>query len=184
MPNGNSEGTERKMTTTFSIRRLPMALVLAGAVLVSGLSAARAQQEISPEHLAAARSYVDMTDNTRVYQTRLIEIGLNVMQLLIQQDPALSDPVVDAIQTTYEEYLARKDDLYNQVARIYANRFTLEEMQEILDFFGGDVGQKLLANDIGINQDFQAVIGVWENNTQREFLTRVRAILREAGYEV
>ena len=184
MPNGNSEGTKRTMTITFSLRRLPVALLLAGAIAVSGMSVARAQQEISPEHLAAARSYVDMTDGAAVYENELIEIGLNTMRVLVQQDPALTDPVIEAIDAAYAEYLDRKSELYNQFARIYAMRFTQEELEEILAFYNGEVGQKLLANNPGINQDLQIVLGVWKNNTESEFLARVRAILREEGYSV
>src|SRR5690606_24372653 len=117
------------MTNIFSLCRLPVALLLAGAIAVSGVSSAQAQQEISPEHLAAARSYVDLTDNASVYEVTLIEIGVNVMRLVIQQDPSLADPVQEAIQTTFEEYEARKGELYNQFARIYATRFTQEELE-------------------------------------------------------
>lgn len=172
------------MTMMFSLRRLPVALLLAGALAISGMSAAKAQQEISPEHLAAARQYIDLTDNANVYEITLIEIGVSVLRIIIQQDPALADPVQVAIQQAYEEYEARKGELYNQFARIYAMRFTQEELEEILEFYNSDVGQKLLANNVTINQDMQVVLGVWEENTQREFLARVRAILREEGYNV
>ncbi len=172
------------MTMMFSLRRLPVALLLAGALAISGMSAAKAQQEISPEHLAAARQYIDLTDNANVYEITLIEIGVSVLRIIIQQDPTLADPVQVAIQQAYEEYEARKGELYNQFARIYAMRFTQEELEEILEFYNSDVGQKLLANNVTINQDMQVVLGVWEENTQREFLARVRAILREEGYNV
>jgi hypothetical protein len=143
-----------------------------------------AQQEISPEHLASARSYIQLTDNANVYEITLIEIGLQVMRIIIQQDPALADPVQIAIQTAFDEYEARKDELYNQFARIYAMRFTQAELDTILEFYNTDVGKKLLANNTTINQDMQVVLRVWEENTQREFLARVRALLREEGYSV
>jgi hypothetical protein len=172
------------MTSTYSLRRLPAALFLAGTLAIASMSPAQAQQEISPEHLAAARSYIDMTDNASVYEITLIEIGLNVMRIIIQQDPALADPVQEAIQTAFDEYEARKGELYNQFARIYAMRFTQEELEGILEFYNSELGRKLLANNATINQDMQTVLGVWEQNTQREFLSRVRAILREGGYSV
>lgn len=172
------------MTISFSLRRLPVALFLAGALAVSGMSSAQAQQEISPEHLSAARSYIDLTDNANVYEITLIEIGLNVMRIIVQQDPSLADPVQVAIQTAFDEYEERKAELYNQFARIYAMRFTQEELETILEFYNTEVGKKLLANNVTINQDMQLVLRVWEENTQREFLARVRTILRDEGYSV
>lgn len=173
------------MINSFSLRRLPVALFLAGTLAVSGgVSSVLAQQEISPEHLASARSYIELTDNANVYEITLIEIGLNVMRIIIQQDPSLADPVQAAIQTAFDEYEERKGELYDQFARIYAMRFTQAELETILDFYNTEVGQKLLANNVTINQDMQVVLRVWEENTQREFLSRVRAILREEGFSV
>lgn len=172
------------MTLPLSLRRMPAALFLAASIAFSGVGTTQAQQEISPEHLSAARTYIDLTDNANVYEITLIEIGLNVMRVLVQQDPALAEPVQQAIQDVFDEYEARKSDLYNQFARIYALRFTQEELEQIIAFYTSDLGQKLLAQNVTINQDMQTVLGVWERNTQTEFLARVRAVLREGGYNV
>lgn len=172
------------MTFSLSLRRLPQALFLAGAIALSGHTAIQAQQEISPEHLSVARQYIDMTDGANVYEIALVEIGISVMRILIQQDPALAEPLPDVIQDVFDEYTENKGDLFNQFARIYAMRFTQEELQQIVDFYSSDLGRKLLAENATINQDMQTVLRVWENNAQNEFLSKVRTILREQGYNV
>lgn len=169
------------MTFLPTLRRLTAALVITAASLVSVVPA-QAQLEISPEHLSKAREYVDMTDSAQIYERALIQMGLRVMRLMIQQDPALRDPLAAALDTVYQGYLADRDPLYNQFARIYAIRFSIEELQEIIDFYNGDVGQKLLAQNPTINEDMQTVMQVWSRNTANEFLSRVRAELRNEGY--
>jgi|TARA_A100001391_G_scaffold190664_4_gene163378 hypothetical protein len=169
------------MTFLPTLRRLVAALVLSGAALVAA-APANAQQEISPEHLAKAREYVDMTDSAQLYERTLVEMGLRVMRLMIQEDPSLRDPLINALQTVYDGYLVDRDPLYDQFARIYAIRFSLEELQQIVDFYETPVGQRLLSQNAGINEDLQLALGVWSRNTSNEFLSRVRAELRNQGY--
>ncbi len=169
------------MTFLPTLRRLTAALVLSGAAVLSALPA-QAQQEISPEHLAKAREYVDMTDHAQVYETTLVELGLRVMRVMIQEDPSLRDPLINSIQTVYDNYLANRDPLYDQFARIYAIRFSPDELDEILAFYNTDVGQKLLEENETINDDLETVLTIWSRNTAQEFLARVRAELRNQGY--
>ena len=169
------------MTFLPTLRRLAAALILSGTALVAA-APAHAQQEISPEHLAKAREYVDMTDSAQLYERTLVEMGLRVMRLMIQEDPSLRDPLINALQTVYDGYLVNRDPLYNQFARIYAIRFSLEELEEIVSFYETPVGQKLLSQNAGINEDLQLALGVWSRNTGNEFLSRVRTELRNQGY--
>lgn len=169
------------MTLLPSLRRLTAAFLVSGALVVSS-GPLQAQQEISPEHLATARQYVDMTDAAQVYEVTLVEMGLRVMRLLIQEDPAISDAVVEAIQSVYDDYLGNRDPLYNQFARVYAIRFSQDEMQEIIDFYSTPVGQKLLRHNPSINEDLQTVLGIWGRNEQNVFLSRVRTALRAEGF--
>lgn len=165
-------------------RRAGLALFIASAMAVTAVQPALSQAEISPEHLALARQYVEMSDRAAVYELRVIELGTSVMRLLIQQNPDLADPVGETVRAVANQYVEEKGDLYNQFARIYASRFTMEELQQIVDFYSTETGQKLLAQNPGINQDLSNVLQIWENNARTEFLARVRASLREQGHNV
>lgn len=167
------------MTFLPKLRRLTAALLISGMAFASP---AQAQLEISPEHLAKAREYVDLTDSAQLYERALVEMGLRVMRLMIQEDPSLRDPLINALQTVYDNYLLNRDPLYNQFARIYAVRFSVEELDEILAFYNTPVGQKLLGQNATINEDLQLALQVWTRNMSTEFLSRVRTELRNQGY--
>ncbi|WP_404405067.1 DUF2059 domain-containing protein [Pelagibacterium halotolerans] len=172
------------MTFMPNLRRLSLRAVLAAALALGGTSAASAQQEISPEHLAVARQYVDMTDQAHVFESKLVELGVRVMRTLIQQDPSLAEPVQATVRVAVDEYAEQKGALYDQFARIYASRFTIEELQEIVAFYETETGQKLLDQNRGINRDLQGVLQIWQNNASRELMARTRALLREEGYDI
>ena len=156
-----------------------LAILLAAATVAA--AAPTIAQELAPEHLALARQYVDLTDRANIYEVTLVETGIATMRQIVTQNPEIIDQTDAAIKSVLEEYRDRKGEL---LARIYAVRFSMEELQQIVDFYSSPVGQKLATANIEVNQDLQNVIAVFENNLNREFFAKVRAELREQGVEI
>ncbi len=141
-------------------------------------------QEVAPEIQSLARKYIDLTDRGAVFEVTVVETGIETMRQLIQQNPEITDAVSDAIGVVVQDYNGRKGELLDQFARVYAVRFTLEEMQQIVTFYESPVGQKLAQANSEINSDLQAVMQVYTNNLKREFFAKVRAELRSKGIEI
>src|SRR5690554_1740769 len=162
--------------------RALLAVALSVAVLAVALPATA--QEVPPEQLALARKYIELTDRAAVYEITLVEIGIGTMRQIVTQNPELVDEVDEAVGKILEEYRDRKGELLDQFARIYAVRFTVDELQEIVAFYEIFTGQKLAQANTEVNSDLQAVLQVFTNNTRPEFFAKVRAELREQGFEV
>ncbi len=167
-----------KLLGKFILRISMVAMLATGAVSAAGA------QELSPDHLALAREYVDLTDKSQVYEITLIETGIQTMRTIVRQNPEITDEVSAAIGDVIEEYADQKDDLFDQFARIYALRFTPAELTEIVAFYKTDVGRKLVEQNADANQDIQGVMRVFSNNLNNEFFAKVRAELREQGIEI
>lgn len=159
-----------------SVRAAALGLIAALA-LAAPLPPAVAQ-ELAPDHLALARRYIDATDRAAIYEVTVVQMGIDVLQTLGPQNPNLVDEITAAIGVVVQSYRDDKDTLLNQFARIYALRFSAEEMEEIVDFYESPTGQRLAASNAAINSDLQRVLGVFTNNLRREFLAAVRAELR------
>lgn len=143
-----------------------------------------AAQELSPDHLALAREYVELTDNGQIFEVALIETGIATMRTIIAQNPEITDEVSDAIGNVIENYSTRKDELFGQFARVYALRFTEAELREIVAFYRSDVGSKLAEQNPQANQELTAVMRVYQSNLNTEFFAQVRAELRANGIEI
>ena len=141
-------------------------------------------QEIAPDHIALARKYVDLTDQAKIYEVTLLQSGINTMQTLISSNPEIKDELDEAIGLTIKDYANKKGDLLNQFARVYASRFTMDELQKIVDFYQSEVGQKLAKSNPEINKDLKNVLGVFEANLRIEFFAKVRAKLRAKGIDI
>lgn len=162
--------------------RAVVAAVIAAGTL--GLSVPAMAQEVAPEHLALARKYIDLTDRAAIFEVTVVETGIETMRQIVQQNPEILEQTNDAIGKVIQDYNGRKGELLDQFARVYAVRFSMDELQEIVKFYESPVGMKLSQANSELNTDLQRVLQVYTNNLKREFFAKVRAELRSKGIEI
>lgn len=167
---------------TISLFRLARPLVLVAVLLGGALAAVPGvAQEIDPAQLALARKYVDLTNKGQIYEVILVQTAQKTSDLFVKQDPKNADKINNVIGEILETYKGKRDDLFNQIARIYAVSFTPEEMQQIVDFYSSPAGQKLANSAADINTDVQKVLKIYTYNFGTEFVSKVRAELKAKG---
>lgn len=160
-------------------------IALAAMVALGANAVAPAQaQEVAPEQLAMARKYIDLTDRGAVFETTVVEIGIETLRQIVTQNPEIQEQTNTVIGDVIKEYNGRKGELLDQFARVYAIYFTLEELTEIVAFYESPTGQKLAQANSDLNTDIRRVLQVYTNNLRTEFFTKVRAGLREKGVEL
>ena len=149
-----------------------------------GAGAPALSQEISPEQLNLARKYVDLTNKAQIYEAVGAMTAQQTSQLLSQQNPELSTIIDETIGKVLETRRGKSDDLFNQIARVYALMYTAEELQQIVTFYESPVGQKLATNALQVNQDVSRIMQVYTHNFGTEFVREVKAELKALGYDV
>ncbi len=157
--------------------------VVAGA-LAFGAVAPTLAQEIAPETLALARKYVDLSDKQFIYEAILVKTAAATSKLLSQSNPDITDKIDAAIVKILDQYKGKKDDLFNQFARVYATTFTQDELQQIVNFYSSPAGQKLASSAQAVNLSIRDVMSVYTYNFGTEFVTKVRAELKAEGYKL
>ena len=169
---------------TFLTRRATTFLAAALTLILSAFVALpAASQEITPEHLAMARKYIDLTDHSGIYEATIVQAGINTYRQLLPQNPEIAEPLNKAIETVISAYKGRKGELFDQMARVYALTFAPEEMQLIVDFYSSPVGQKLSKANAELNSTIQRVMNVFSVNLNTEFFAKVRAELKAQGID-
>jgi hypothetical protein len=149
-----------------------------------GAVAPALSQEISPEQLALARKYVDLTNKGQLYEAIAAMTAAQASQLLTQQNPDLALVIDETIGKVLETRRGKSDALFNEVARIYAVMYTADELNQIIAFYETPVGQKLATNAQQVNTDTAKILTVFTQNFGTEFVREVKAKLKEAGYNV
>lgn len=173
------------MTSTF--KRAPMLVAALLSLILSGFVALPAMSqdatEISPEHLAVARKYVDLTDQSGLYEATIVQAGINTYKQLLPQNPEIAEPLNAAIEAVISTYKGKKGELFDQFARIYALSFTQDELQQIVDFYASPVGVKLAKSNAAMSGTINRVMDVYASNLNTEFFARVRAELKAKGID-
>ncbi len=168
----------------FNIFLRPLLALLAAGIMLTGTQISAGAQELAPDRLALARQYVDLTDGAQIFETNLIRTGIETMRTLVSQNPDIADTVSNAIGVVIEAYSESKDELFDQFARVYALRFTTEELREIVAFYQTDTGRKLATSNSIINTELSTVMQIYQANLNIEFFAQVRAELRANGVEL
>lgn len=164
-----------------NLRKIATAALLA-VTLVSAAPAAA--QEIPPEQLALARQYVDLTRTGDYYTAEMNRVAQATSKLLTQSNPDLTQQIIEAINATLETYRGQESTLYDQIARIYAVEFTIDELRQIIAFYESPVGKRITETRITLEAGLGAAIAVFRRNLGNEFPAKVRAVLRDKGYNV
>lgn len=162
----------------------PLLGVFVSLVTIIGIQAPASAQELDMDRIALARQYVDLTDGAQLFETTLIRTGIETMRTLVSQNPEAAESVSEAIGVVIEAYSTRKDELFDQFARIYALRFTIDELREIVAFYETDTGRKLSSTNSTINAELSTVMQIYQSNLNIEFFAQVRAELRAKGIEM
>lgn len=162
-------------------RLMALVAVVVGA---AGAAVPAQAQEVAPEALAMARKYIDLTDRGALFETTVVEVGIDTMRQIVTQNPEIQEQTSDVIGEVIKDYNGRKGDLLDQFARVYAIYFSLEELTEIVAFYESPTGQKLAQANSELNGDIRRVLQVYTNNLRTEFFAKVRAGLREKGIEL
>jgi hypothetical protein len=168
---------------TYSLSRIAAVAAMSLSLAFGGIAPTLAQ-EIPPEQLALARKYVDLTNKAGIYEAILVQTAAQTSKLFSQSNPEITAQIDTAIGKVLETYKGKKDELFNQFARVYATEFTQEELGQIVAFYETATGQKLADSALTINNGIRAVMQVYTHNFGTEFVTKVRAELKAQGYNV
>jgi uncharacterized protein len=155
---------------------------IVGIALAAGPSLASAQ-EITASHLAAALDVVKSAKASRGFDNVLPNLAGQVEDRLIRARPDLHKEITTAVEAAALKLAARRNDLDNDVARVWAKSFSEDELKVIATFYKTEAGQKFA--EVGgqiTGQTYEAVKG-WSDRVGAELLDNSRAELKSAGIQ-
>ena len=167
--------------------RVIAALVIATAAwtadapaLAQQASPPAAAEEPSAEELEVARQVVLASGSGRLYDELLPNVAEQAKTTFIRANPQMQLGVIEVVDKVALSLVERRRDLDQQLAAIWAELFTLEELQSLLAFYQSPAGQKfgtvqpvLLGAQLAAARDWAQEIG-------EEMMRRVASELRIA----
>ena len=172
------------MSATLHVRYL-----LAAIAAVAFLTAAPARaQTPSANALAMAKEFVGIMGIGRQFEgipnqmesisTRVI---LQSASLYLSSNPALMNDLKEIVDILVPEYQPRSAEMPTEIIKLYATKFTEQELKDMLAFYKSPLGKKLIAENEVIGQQIAKRADEWVGKFRQEIAERIRAELKKRG---
>ena len=146
-----------------------------------GCASVWAQQmaPIEPERLAAAKELLQVTGAAKGFEVALLGLREPFQRLALKANPGKEADISDILDTLFKRVLERKAEALDLVAPLYAERFSVAELNEVIAFYKSPTGAKFISAQPQILQQSMAIGQVWGRRigeeVQREFQKELQA---------
>jgi hypothetical protein len=168
------------MTFRQSVRVFCLCVVLAAA---TGGNVA-AQESRTPAALLLAKELIDLKGATRAFDPAIAGAIQYHKNLFIQTNPNLAGELEDVARKLLAEMEPRNVELHQQLARVYAEHFTVQELKELLAFYKSPLGKKLIAEEPKIAEDAMKSADDWSQKFAEEVIAKMRAEMKKRGFNL
>lgn len=152
------------------------------AMALAASSPAVHAQQPPPAAIASAKELIKFTGATTLFSPLIVGVIEQAKNLYLQQDPSLARDLNEIGANLRTEMAPRFSQLTDEVARIYATRFTDQEIKDILAFYKSPAGQKMLSEQPKVVESSMKFAQDWSNKLSDEVVVKMRDELKKKGH--
>jgi uncharacterized protein len=158
----------------------------AAALLVLALASIgqAAAQQPSAGALSAAKELLSVKGAMKIYDPLVNGIVERAKLVFLRTNPMLGKDLNEVAASLRAEYAARIGEVVNETARLYAVRFSEQELKDALAFYKSPLGRKLVAEEPGLAEQSMKWAGAWADKLSEEIVGRMRADMKKRGHEI
>ncbi len=155
-------------------------LALVGTALISFAPALAAPP--TPAALSAAGEIVKLTGATALFAPLIPGVIEQSKLLFLQQNPGLGGDLNEITAKMRADLAPRMAELTSEVAKIYAEHFTEQELKELLVFYNSPIGKKMVAEQSVVVNASLKFAQDWANKLSEEVTAKMRNELKKKGH--
>lgn len=151
------------------------------ALLVGACASQASADEIKPSQLAAAIDAIQAANISQGFDSLLPRLAAQVEDSLIRARPDLHTQITETVEAAALKLADRKNDLNNDIARVWAKAYSEQELKTLAAFFRSPAGQKYLTQGPQLTKDTFAAAKQWSDRVGSELLDKSREALKAQG---
>jgi uncharacterized protein len=162
----------------------------AATCLALGILAAPAMAQQAPaaaqptaQHMAIAKEAAVGSGVTGSYDAIIEDVIRSLGQMNVAR-PEIRDDLKAVADMLRPELEQQKQQLIDNTARIFANRMTESELQDVAAFFKSPSGQKYVQSQPLVVDDVMREISNWTQNVSEFVMIRARAEMAKRGHQL
>jgi uncharacterized protein len=161
------------------------AQVLATAFVIACCAGtASAQPAPSPAAVAMAKEVIILKGATGLWDPIVPGVVEQAKNTFLQMNPMLSRDLNEVSARLRSELAPRQAELTDEVARIYATRFTEPEIRDVLAFYKTPAGRKVITEEPKVLDASMTHAQNWANKLSEEVLSKFRVEMKKKGHDL
>jgi hypothetical protein len=162
-------------------RRLA-ALLLFACTAFGG--AALAQPAPSASAISTAKELVETKGGAAMFDPVIISVVEQTKAALVQTNPQLTKDLNDVAAQLRTEFIPKRDELMTQAAKLYADRFSEQELKDMLTFYKSALGKKMIAVEPQVLDETFNYVQQWGQRVSEDVMNRFRAEMKKKGHNL
>jgi uncharacterized protein len=135
-------------------------------------------------NVALAKQLLDVTHATSVFAPLIPGVVEQSRILYMQQNPSLGKDLSEIATKMRADLQPRSAELIDDLAKMYADTFSEQEMKDIIAFYHSPAGKKLLDQQPKLVEASMNLAGNWANKLSEEVTSRMRDELIKRGHKM
>lgn len=153
-------------------------------VLVFASMAPASAQQPSATALSTAKELLAVKGAMSIYDPLVNGIVEKAKLVFLRTNPTLGKDLNEIAAQLRAEYNPRIAELVNETARLYAVRFSDQELKDALAFYKSPLGRKLVAEEPGLAENSMKFASGWADKLAEEVVAKMRAEMKKRGHEI
>jgi hypothetical protein len=145
---------------------------------------ALAQQRASPEAVDAAKALIEVTGAAAQFDQALPLMMGPLTKAFIALAPGRAGEIREIMAEMLKRFSSRKGELIDEVASIYAQKMSIEDMREITKFYQSDVGRRMVEAQPDIMRRSILAGQSWGQRIGAEIDAEMRRELKKRGIDL
>jgi hypothetical protein len=160
-------------------------VLCAVAMLSAALTAASAQTKApSPAQLLMAKELIELKGATKAFDPLLAGVIEYHKNFFLQTNPNLGKDLDLVAQKLIADLAPRKAEMQQEIARIYAEHFSEQELKDALAFYKTPLGRKLISEEPKVLDESMKAADDWSRKFAEEVVVKFRTEMKARGHNL
>jgi len=147
-------------------------------------AAAPAPAAVTPGALAAAKELLTVKGALNMFDPLVPGMVESTKNTFLPTNPGLFKDLNEVAAKLRTEFTPRRNEIVDEIARLYAQRFSEAELKEVIAFYKSPVGRRFAAEEPAVIDQGLARAEAWTKKISEEVLVRFRAEMKKKGHDL
>ena len=141
-------------------------------------------QQPSASAMATATELATLKGAKAIFEPMMVGMVEKAKGMFLQTNPMLGKDLNEVAAKLRLDYVPRSAELVAQTARLYATRFSEQELKDAVAFYKSPLGRKLLTEEPAITDESLRYASGWAEKVSEEIVGKMRAEMKKRGHDI